>query len=269
MRFAAGLVAAVALALGGVAHAQAPEKPVKLSLSYDGRLYVKVLDMRFDETAGSGSFDAAANLRSYGILALFNHFDIKASARGPIEDGAPRPGTFLYENQDGERVRKVKVDWRPGEVVAVSNPKYGDLGHPPASLEQKLASADPITQIMRISLALGPDKVCGGSPLFFDGKQLYQLEFDTGQTVQPNAGQRALGLTSVVRCPVAFREVAGFKPPKRHKQGLKSRIDAIFGQLGPDGPWVIVKVTASTLLGPAVIELTHVAPAHEARLARE
>jgi hypothetical protein len=268
MRLRAVLAALLSLGLFGGAWAGPAQTPVKLSLNYDGVLYLKVLDLHFDAQATPSSFDGAANLRSYGLLALFNRFDIKASSRGPMQQGAPQPGTFLYENQDGERDRKVKVDWRAGEVVAVSDPKYGDLGHPPASLAQKLASADPITQIMRIVLAQDPERVCGGSPLFFDGKQLYQLDFDRGTPAAPMAEQRALGLTSLMRCPVAFREIAGFKPPKKHKQGLKSRIDATFGQLGPDGPWVLVRVSASTLIGPAVIELKRVDMSRDVRIAR-
>jgi hypothetical protein len=274
MRSRLALALAFALVLFGAASAgppQAPvgQAPVKLSLHYDGNLILKVLDMRLDEEARPGGFSASASLRSYGVLALFNRFDIKASSKGAVEAAGPHPGQFLYENKDGERDRKVRIDWRPNEVIAVSEPKYGNLGFPPATTAQKLAAADPLTHLVRISLAADPDHVCGGSPLFFDGKQLYELTFAPGTPVPLNDGQRRLGLTSLVRCSVGFREVAGFKPPKKHKQGLKSRIDATFGQLGEGGPWVIVRVTASTLIGPAVIELKRVDAGGPARVARE
>jgi len=271
MRFRLGLAAAVALFVCGSAQAQAPATPVRLSLGYDGRLYIKVLDIHFDEEVTSSGFDAAASLRSYGLLALFSRFDVKASSHGRIEDGAPRPGVFLYDNRDGERERKVHVAWRAGEVEASAAPAYGNLGQPPASLEQKLASADPLTQLMRITLASNPDQVCSGSPRFFDGKQLYALEFEHGQTVDLSERQRGLGLTSAVRCAVAYREIAGFKakPPNKHDTGLKSRISATFGQMGADGPWVIVKVSAETALGPAIIELKHAQITRDTHLAEE
>ncbi len=269
MRFGLGLAAAMALLLCESAQAQAPATPVKLSLGYDGRLFIKVLDVRFDEQATPTDFGAAASLRSYGLLALFNRFDVRATSHGQIEDGAARPGSFLYENNDGRRDRKVEVAWRPGEVIASSSPKFGDLGHPPATPAQKLASADPLTQLMRMTMAQGPDQVCHGAPLLFDGKQLYALEFDRGEAVEPTADQRALGLTSLVRCSVTYREIAGFKPPKKHDTGLRSRIGATFGQFGPDGPWAIVKVSAKTLLGPAVIELKHAQVSRDAHLAEE
>jgi hypothetical protein len=271
MKFATGLAAVMALALCGAARAQSPATPVSLSLAYDGSLYIKVLDIHFDEQATPTGFGASASLRSYGILAAFKTFNIKASSHGRIEAGAPRPGVFLYDNRDGERDRKVRVSWREGEVTAVSTPPYGGLGHPPATLEQKLSSADPLTQLLRITLAQTPGDVCTGAPRFFDGKQLYALEFDHGQTIALTDAQRALGLTSAVRCAVTYREIAGFKAksPKKPEPGLKSRISAVFGQFGQDGPWAMIKVTASTGLGPAVIELKRAKVTHEAHLAED
>lgn len=268
MRFKLGLAAALALALGGRAAAQAPMAPVSLSLDYDGKLYLKVLDLHFDEQATPSAFDAAASLRSYGVLALFNRFDVHADARGRIAGGSAAPGDFLYENHDGKRDRVVKVNWRPGDVQATSSPVFRNLGFPPATLAQKLAAADPLTQLMRMTLS-SPERICNGAPQLFDGKQLYALEFQPGVSVTPSADQRALGLTSLVRCPVTLRELAGFKPPKRHDTGLRSQIDTTFGQLGANGPWVIARVSAQTLLGPAVIELTHVQHSHDPRLAQE
>lgn len=249
---------ASALALGGAARAQAPATPVHLALAYDGRLIIKVLDLRFDEQATPTGFGADANLRSYGILAAFKKFNIRASAHGPIQAGAPRPAQFYYDNQDGKRDRKVQVAWRPNEVATNSSPPYGNLGQPPASLEQKLSSADPLTQLMRLTLAASPAQVCDGAPRLFDGKQLYALEFDRGQPVAPNADERALGLTGLVRCTVHYHEIAGFKPKPGDRPGLKSQIVATFGQLGPGGPWVIDRVSADTILGQASVELKHV-----------
>ena len=268
MKFGLGLAAALALTLGGTAEAQAPATPVRLSLGYDGSLYIKVLDIHFDQDASPTGFAASAMLRSYGVLAAFKTFNIKASSHGRIADGAPRPGAFLYDNRDGKRERKVQVAWRDGAVAASASPPYGNLGQPPASLEQKLDSADPLTQLMRLALAPSLAQVCTGAPRFFDGKQLYALEFDHGQTVALNDAQRALGLTTAVRCAATYREIAGFKAkaPNKHEAGLKSRISATFGQFGADGPWAIVRVTASTGLGPAVIELKHAKISRDAHL---
>ena len=269
MRNALGLAAAMTLA--GAAQAQAPATPVKLSLGYDGRVIIKVLDIHFDEQATPTAFAAAANLRSYGILAAFKRFDVRANAQGRMDGGAPAPGLFAYDNRDGKRERKVQVAWRGGEVAMTSTPNFANLGEPPASLGQKLAAADPLTQLMRITLAATPATICNGAPRFFDGKQLYALEFDNGQTLSVGQDERALGLTTVVRCAVRYREIAGFKPkpPEKRNQGLKSQITVTFGQLGQAGPWVIDKISADTVLGPATIELKRVQMSHDVRLAAQ
>jgi hypothetical protein len=265
MRFGLGLAAAVLL-VAGVARAQPPATPVRLSLDYDGDLIVKVLDIHLEASATPATYNASTYVRSYGILAALKRFDIKASASGRIEDGAPQPGVFLYDNHDGERDRKVQVAWRADDVTARSSPPYGNLGQPPASLPQKLASADPLTQVTRLILASSSAQVCNVAPLFFDGKQLYSLEFGPGRPVEPDPRQRALGVTTAIRCIVTYHEVAGFKHkrPGRRDDALRSQINVTFGQFGPNGPWAIAKLSAATMLGDAVIALTRVQIAHDA-----
>lgn len=252
------MAGALLAAAFGAAQAQPAGAPTHLSLSYDGDLYIKVLDLHLDQRIAPDRYESKVALRAYGVLAAFKKFDIKAAAHGRVENGAPRPGAFIYDNQDGERLRKVQINWKPGEVVATSNPPFGkNMGSPPASPAQKLAAADPLTQILRITLAAQPSQICAGSPEFFDGKQLYALDFGPGRSVPTDAGQRALGLTSTVRCDVTYREIAGFKPRNAKNRGdaLKSGIHVVFGQLGASGPWVIARITADTKFGAAVIVL--------------
>ena len=253
------LIAAAALALAAPVpnhvHAQTPSDPARLSLGYDGRLYViKVLDMHFDQQITPNAFSAAAELRSYGVLAAFKHFNIKAAASGDIT-ASVTPETFSYVNEDGKRTRQVKVGWRPSDVWTSSQPAFGNFGDPPASRDQKLAAADPLTQLMRIATAV--QKPCEGAPRLFDGKQLYELAFSGGHADAPDGDLRALGVTRLVRCTVRYNEIAGFKKKSDAKRngGLKGPISVAFGQMGSDGPWVLADVRADTPLGPADIVL--------------
>jgi len=244
----ASLIGAPAAALGA---------STTLALSYDGRLYfIKVLDLQFQQKIGDGAFDTGAQLRSYGVLAAFKHFDIKASSQGRVDSQGPQPMAFTYVNHDGKRVRHVTVGWRPDAVVMNSTPNFSDLGDPPASLEQRLAAADPLTQLMRLTVAT-PTRPCEGAPRFFDGKQLYELGFAGAQTAAPTDDQRALGVTSVVSCTMRYNEIAGFKkkPPEKRNNGLTSPITITFGQVGAGGPWVLAEVRANTPLDPATIIL--------------
>ncbi|HEY2659055.1 MAG TPA: hypothetical protein VGI79_04990 [Caulobacteraceae bacterium] len=264
MPIKSALIAATALLLAAPVQAQSAREPLRLSLGYDGRLSViKVLEMQFDQRVGPTGFSAGARLRSYGILAAFKHFDIRANAMGRIAAEEVQADQFGYINEDGKRRRQVQVNWRPDDVVATSQPAFGNLGDPPASREQRLAAADPLTQLMRITLAAAI-KPCEGAPRLFDGKQLYELAFSGARADSPGDDLRALGVTHLVRCSVRYNEIAGFKkkPPSKRNGGLKGPISVAFGQMGQDGPWVLADVRADTPIGPADIALRRVQVVH-------
>jgi hypothetical protein len=254
--------AATHMASAQTAGAQTPSDETRLSLGYDGRLILKVLDIHVEQRISPTSFGASAQLASFGALALFKTFDVNATTEGRIQDGEARPGVFHYENKDGRRDRHVAATWTASDVAVASTPPYGDLGHPPASHAEKLAATDPLTQLMRMTLASNQANPCGGGAhLFFDGKQLYALDF--GQGVAGGellSNQGHLGLTNLVRCAVRYREVAGFKakPPAQRNQGLNRAIDVTFAQVGSGGPWVMALMQADTPLGPAYVEVRHI-----------
>lgn len=260
-----GLAVLAALALIAAAPAQAQEE-TRLSLAYDGRLILKVLDIHVEQRLSPSGFGASAQLASFGALALFKTFDVKATSEGRIENGEARAGVFHYENKDGRRDRHVVATWSTSDVAVTSTPPYGDLGHPAASLAQKLAATDPLTQLMRMTLASGQANPCGGGAhLFFDGKQLYALDFGAGVAGgELLSSQDHLGLTNLVRCSVRYREVAGFKakPPEQRNQGLKRAIEVTFAQIGAGGPWVMALMRADTPLGPAYVEVRHIHMTH-------
>jgi hypothetical protein len=261
MKSGFAVVAALVLMIAAPVHAQPAQDETRLSLAYDGRLILKVLDIHVEQRLSPSGFGASAQLASFGALALFKKFDVHATTQGRIENGEARPGVFHYENQDGKRDRHVVATWTGGDVAVTSTPPYADLGQPPASHAQKLASADPLTQLMRVTLASNRANPCGGdSHLFFDGKQLYALDFGAGVAGgELLDNQQHLGLTNLVRCSVRFREVAGYKakPAAERNQGLKRAIDVTFAQIGGGGPWVMALMQADTPLGPAYVELRH------------
>ena len=252
------ILATLALMIPGATLAQPAGGETHLSLAYDGRLILKVLDIHVEERISPAGFGASARLASYGVLALFKKFNVHATTQGRIEDGEVRPGVFHYDNEDGKRNRHVVAKWGEDEVAVTSTPPYGDLGQPPASRAQKLASTDPLTQLMRLTVASARANPCGGGTrLFFDGKQLYALEFGAGAQGSLSGDQQHLGLSNPVHCAIRFREVAGFKakPPEQRNMGLKRSIDVTFGQIAASGPWVIASIQTETPLGMGYIRL--------------
>ena len=229
----------------------------RLSLGYDGMFLVKVLDIKIDERATAQGFDVSARLTSTGVLAVIKHIDEVASSRGRVVDGDPRPGTFEYQHLSGKTHRKARTTWMGADVVTTSTPPFAGLGDPPASLEQKLRASDPLTTILRLSLVGSRDALCRRTYLFFDGKQLYGLEFSNPRAAGPTAQETSLGLANPFRCDARYRQIAGYarsaKPKKESGEARPMEVD--FAEVGAGGPWVMSRLRASTPLGAATVEL--------------
>lgn len=251
------LAGILAFLSAGPAPAGSPDQEMHLQLGYDGRLLVKVLDIEVDARVDRTGFGAEAQLTSSGILALVKHIHQVASSQGRIEGGEARPGDFQTQNLGGKTHRRIHTVWRSGEVSMTAQPAFDNLGEPPASPQQKLAAADPLTQLIRLTLDGSREKTCSRSYLFFDGKQLYALDFGPAEDASLAAADQQLGLTAPFRCDVRYREVAGFKkkPPNKKNQGLKHPIELRFARLGTEGPLLITSLSAETPLGKAGIEL--------------
>lgn len=249
------LAVAATLAAAPVAAQETPG-PLRLSAGYDGRLYVKVLDVQLEQEVAPGGFASRVRLVSSGALSLFKRLDQRASAIGRFNAaGLPQPAAFEHQNAIRRDSRRVRVRWGADGVSTEATPAYSFLGEPPATAAQKRAAADPLTQLLRMTLA--DTAPCRGSRRYFDGKQLYDLSFTLAGPRALSSRERRLNLTAPVACAATFREVAGFKkkPEGARNQGLARPITAHFARVGPDGPWVISSLQAQTPLGRATIDL--------------
>ncbi|CAN5277301.1 hypothetical protein BH11PSE2_BH11PSE2_13750 [soil metagenome] len=264
----AALISALALGLAVPALPQAQPAPpapavepdLKLSLTYDGKILIKVLDLSLKQDIRPTSYDTAVRLKSYGILSAFKKLDQRASASGTVSGANLKPGLFTQQNFDGRKNRKVVARWTGSDVIAVATPDFPNWGDPPATKAQKVVGADPLTQIARIAMAPTAQGPCNGDTRFFDGKYLYKIDFTSPQAVKLPERARKLNLTNGVHCQVTFQEMAGFKakPADKRNQGLDRPISVDFAQVGAGGPWVIFQIRAGTPLGDAVIDLTSV-----------
>lgn len=247
--------AAALLFAAAPARAQGPSYHV--TLGYSGRLIVKVLELSVEQRATTSGHNSTARLVSSGLLAKFRRLDQRASSRGRIAGERPAPGDFSQQNVAGKSKRRTTVQWRGGKVEVRATPAYFDLGNPPATPAQQAAAADPLTQLMRMTLNGSSASVCRQSYRFFDGKQLYDVRMSNPRAAAANPREQRLGLTGLISCDAQFVEVAGFgrKSGKERNQGLTRPIRVVFGQVGASGPLVISSVRSPTPLGSAVIEL--------------
>jgi hypothetical protein len=267
-KLAALIVACAAMAQPAVAQpalAQEPvaaprPEPLKLELAYDGRLFIKVLDIRFDQTVTPEGFTSKVRLVTYGLLRAFRKLDMRANAQGRLVNGEPEPGSITHQNIDGKKNRKVTAVWTGTDVVTTSTPLYDNMGDPPATRAQRVAAADPLTEFMRMALSSSREGPCQGKARFYDGKQLYELDFSGPQPYRLDNRERRFGLVNPLRCHVRYTEVAGFKKKSVDQKngGLQRPITTDWAQIGAGGPWVLSSLSAETPLGDAVIELAHI-----------
>ena len=169
------LAAALLLLATAPAGAQTPARPAQpgtLTLAYDGVLLVKVLDMRLEERVQPGTYAAFARVKSFGVLSLFKKLDVEASADGRLDGGAAQPIVFRHANRDGHANRSVEVRWTGQDVATRVSVPYPTIGDPLPTREQKLAAADPLTQLTRIALTSATRHPCEDDLDFFDGRQL-------------------------------------------------------------------------------------------------
>jgi hypothetical protein len=250
--------AALALLSAAPTQADAPAAgdDLTLSLGYDGKLYVKILSVELEQTTGKRSFQSKLRVLAQGPLALFKKLDVVASSRGSVEHGAPAPETFNYVSKSGSKQRVLTADWTGKDVETSASPAFASMGEPPATRSQRLESADPLTQLMRLALA---DQPCVGVARFYDGKQRYNLNLRNLGAAKLDETQRAMGLQSPIRCEAKYEKVAGFKlnKAKADQDAVSMRDMTInFARLGADGPWVIANLTLDTGIGPAHLRLS-------------
>ena len=253
----AGALALLVLSAGGAARAQPGADPLKLALDYSGSLYVKVLDVHVDQTIAPNGFNAAAHIKTSGLLALFRKINLKASTEGRFERGVAQPREFSYLNTDGKKDRKVSATWSPSDVATESAPAFKSMGDPAATREQKLEAADPLTILTRMTILPTGAKPCQGISQFYDGKQRYDVEYSVKGEGKPDGREQKLGITSAVQCSIHYHEVAGFKkkPANQRGQGVAPDVALGFGRMGASGPWVVSYIRATTFLGNAEIDL--------------
>ncbi len=237
-----------------------PQGAFKLVLDYDGVLLIKVLDVRITQQIEPDAFTADAQIRTSGVLSLFKKVDLHAVSQGPVDGDALRPASFRHQNRDGHANRQVQVRWEGGDVQTSAAPYWPNMGEPAVTPAQKRTAADPLTQLMRLSLTASPDGPCHGPLRMFDGRELYDVTLSAPRGRARTPVETRFNLAHPISCSLTLKEVAGFdpKPNGNKSQGLTTPITLRLAQAGEDGPWIITGLTGATPLGDAHIELRSV-----------
>ena len=186
---------------------------------------------RFNVELQPDTYRITSAVKTTGLADVLVDYDLGLSATGYVRDDGIETYAYVSQNDDGKKNRRVELLWGDSDVAAEVTPAFGDLGHPPATPDQKIEALDPITA--RINFALeprtDPDNPCGGPMKIFDGRQLSWLHLDYAgmKTVRSDAWRG-----EAIECHVRLEKVAGFK------EGTDRKDDNLAGIDGPLRMWL-------------------------------
>lgn len=241
MVFAAALLGAAMLGASGPAPAPTPILHRPVSTVYD--LYlggIPVGELTVRASVGGDRYRATSRMRTAGVLGVFYAASFEAETEGRIGDGGLMPQRFTADTRAGDDVQAVDVVYAgrtPAEVRADPpfKPKPWEI-----EPQAQRGTLDPISAALTALAPAPVGTLCRRMVDIFDGRRRYAVEL--GAPVAE--GER-------VRCPAAYRRVAGYKPKE-----LKERIDfSVWFEERPDGLMHAVRAAGESMLGLAVVLL--------------
>ena len=234
---AISLLAAAALLIGAASAEAAPSsgaapQALSVTLFYEGRLLVKVVDIRADQVVEPNGFRLGARLHTAALGAVLKSATFLAQAEGPMLAGGAVPSAFISD--DGKRHRVVRY-----HNVSPRSP------------------ADPLTQLLRAALSPGGVSPCLGALRVEDGLQTYDLILTPAGPGALTAEQKGLDLSAPVRCWLGFRPLSGVKPGASLRNPfMTGELSATFARPAAADLWVMSDIAIGTVLGEGHIALT-------------
>ena len=247
----------LALAFVAAALNTAPAAADRFALEYSGAALgiIPVGSISVDAEIGDTDYLIQTQMRSGGLLNIFEHMNIAASASGLIEGDHVLWRHYDLDHHYARKHRIIAMNVAAGgEVVAQINPTYRLWGTPPTSDEQRRGARDPLSSMVAMAIDVGEHQRCEGSYPTFDGRFYYLLQLSGGRTGHfDSAGYNG----DVLKCSMAYIAVAGFENTdswghRRIPQG------EIWFALAPNSRFAPpVRVTTPLSAGAAVVRLTH------------
>jgi hypothetical protein len=158
-------------------------------------------------------FAVRAGVRTSGAARLFDQTEITATTAGSIVAG----GALSWSRYDishaySGKFRRIALSRAGSAVAAQITPPYRDLGAPPASAAQQVASFDPLTALLSLGRRVGSARACVGDALVFDGRAHYRLAL--AARAQGNFRGGGYDGPALV-CTLRYEPVSGFSAGRR------------------------------------------------------
>lgn len=199
----------------------------------------------FDTHLEGQTYSINSAVKTTGIADIFVDYNLSLAASGYVKENGLQTYNYVSQNNDGKKNRRVEMTYGADDVVMTATPRFGDLGDPAATPEQKLMALDPLSALVSNSFEpRTPDNPCGGPLLTFDGKQLTKLTM----TYQGPADIRTKAWKGKgYECHVQMERVAGYKKGDKGKNlsGIDGPMKMYFAEAIP-GLTTMVKLVVDT-----------------------
>ena len=169
----------------------------------------------FDVEILPDTYRISSQVKTTGLAGILVNYDMHLSATGYVQDDRLETYGYVSQNRD-RKSRRVELIYGTDDVAMTAVPRFGNLGEPPATPEQKLDANDPLTALITFGLeprAPGADP-CGGPIKVFDGRQLSWLNLTYAGTKEIRS---KAWRGEAIECHVTLDKVAGYKAGESNK----------------------------------------------------
>jgi hypothetical protein len=201
------LAAALGLAICGAAPASA--ETVRLQYEAVVLGVVTLGTSSYEVTYDAGRFSTRATVQTAGLARLFDNTNVTATSSGSMSTAGPAWSSYNFQHSYANKSRRVELLRTGTAVQANVNPRYGNLGDPPASQAQQSASFDPVTGLFALGRRVAATGGCSDAAvLVFYGLSHYRLAAGGGTRGTYSGG----GYDGpALRCSLSYQPIAGFK----------------------------------------------------------
>jgi hypothetical protein len=211
---------------------------------------------------GPAEYAAAASGRAIGLLKILSNGEGTVAAHGSLEGGHPIPAAYVSRVTVDDKIDQVRMTLSDGSVTEVAaEPPYPPVpDRVPVSEAHKRGVLDPMTAGLMEFTAPGTDIVspeaCRRTLPIFDGRQRFDLTLTFKRMDRVKAEKGYQG--PVVVCMVTYQPVSGHRSGRAAIKYLMEARDIEMWLAPIAGTRILVpfKVSAPTLIGPAVLEAT-------------
>lgn len=258
------LAAAATLALAGLSTADtAPSPngnllanvksgaPMRMIYELDARAMIFIIPATgrasFDVELKPDTYAIRSRVRTTGLADIFVNYNMELASSGHVRKNHLKTSGYVSQNRDGKKNRRVELSMNDTGFSMTANPRFGNLGEPPATPEQAIKANDPLTALITFALEPRPKGAdpCGGPIRVFDGKQLTYLHLENAGTANVKSPAWS---GKAIECHVTMDKIAGYKAGEVNNDTLTGISGPLRMYLAPleNGSHVPVRIVADT-----------------------